>query len=93
MMYDYITKIQGCPQYPVKPWLIYSTNDTKPYVFEGLSTVTDKVNIVTKESVKKSGTNAIFRIDDGNLMKGMQVDMSITFLAHGTSYREWADQG
>ena len=36
-MYDYVTEIRGCPRYPVKPWLLFSTDDTKPHVFEGVA--------------------------------------------------------
>ena len=83
-MYDYVTEIRGCPQYPVKPWLLFSTDDTKPYVFEGVVQTKNSVNIVTKDSIRKSGTLAVWRLDNGNSMRGMRVDMTFTMSAVGT---------
>ena len=54
--------------------------------FQGITAVRDKVNMATEDSIKKSGTNAIFRIDDGSSMRGMRVDITFTFLAHGTYF-------
>jgi len=84
MLYNYVTEIRGCPQYPVKPWLIFSTDDTKPYIFEGTSVVCDKAKLVTSESVTSSNTMSCFRLDDGSSMKGMRVDMTFSFSAAGT---------
>jgi hypothetical protein len=35
-LYDMATDIIGAAVYPVKPYLLYSTDDTTEYIFEGI---------------------------------------------------------
>lgn len=83
LLYDMVQDALGVSVYPVKPEYIYSTDDTTCYIFEGKVDGQDKWTLVTNESIRNSGTNAIYRVDDSKIMNGMRVKLTFTFSAAG----------
>jgi hypothetical protein len=83
LLYDLVQDALGVSVYPVKPEYIYSTDDTTCYIFEGKVNGQDKWTLVTNESIRNSGTNAVYRVDDSKIMNGMRVKLTFTFSAAG----------
>ncbi len=83
LLYDMVVNALGVSVYPVKPEYIYSTDDTTCYIFEGEYKGKDKWTLVTNDSIRKSGTNAVYRVDDTKIMNGMRVKLTFTFSAAG----------
>ena len=72
MLYDVVSKAHGnLSVIPIKTQYIYSSDDTVMYVFEG------------KRALKRTGTNSKYQSDDKNMMSGMKVKLTLTFLAIG----------
>ena len=67
----------------MKPHNIWSIDDTTAYVFSGTPTPNEKTKLVTKDSVKASGSESIWQRDEGNSMKGMRVGMTFAFSGAG----------
>lgn len=84
IMYDAVTDARGTSVVPVKPHNLWSIDDTTFYTFQGKAPTKDKVNLVTKESVKASGSESIFRLDDSNSMSGLRVSMTVAISGVGT---------
>lgn len=83
-LYDTVTDAQGCPQYPVKTWNVWSIDDSFSDTFAGVATKADKSKLVTKKSVKASGTEAVWQLDESNSMSGMRVALTIALSGAGT---------
>ena len=83
-MYDMVTEARGTAVYPVEPYNLWSINDTTCYTFSGLSLLTKESKLVTKESVRASGSESIWQLDENHSMKGMRVCMTFAFSAVGT---------
>ena len=85
VLYDAVVEARGTPVVPVKRSNIWSIDDTTVYHFAGLSSLNNKSKLVTKESVKASGSESIFQLDDNNSMTGMRVSLTFAFSGEGTS--------
>ncbi len=84
VLYDIVSEARGTAVYPIKPHNNWSIDDSTAYTFAGTSNLNDKVKLVTKESVKASGSDSIWQLDESNSMKGMRVCMTFAFSAAGT---------
>ena len=85
VMYDAVTEARGTPVVPVKKHNLWSIDDTTVYTFAGKAPKNDKTKLVTSDSVKASGSESIFQLDDSNSMKGMRVSLTFAFSAEGTT--------
>eukprot|EP00985_Skeletonema_marinoi_P025838 scaffold19360_cov223-Skeletonema_marinoi.AAC.1 len=84
LLYDMVVEaLGGVSVYPVKPEYIYSTDDTTCYIFEGKVNGKDKWTLVSNDSIRKSGTKAVYRVEDNKMMNGMRVKLTFTFSAAG----------
>jgi hypothetical protein len=83
-MYDMVTDIFGAAVYPVKPYLLHSTDNTTEYISEGTLKQFDPCVITKKSSLLKRGTNAVYKYEDNNSMSGMHIKLTFTFSAMGT---------
>ena len=83
-MYNIVSEARGTAVFPVKPQNIWYIDDTTAYTFSGFSSLNDKENLVTKSSVKASGSDLIWQLDENYSMKGMIVNMTFVFSGAGT---------
>ena len=74
------------PVLPVKPAYIYSTDETTNYAYEGTRAEKGRFVLVTKKSVAKSGTQAMYNCDDNKSMSGMRLKCTFTFSALGACF-------
>ena len=63
-LYDMVTDFFGASVYPVEPYLLYSTDDTTEYIFEG----TQK-KFVPYVLTTKSSTTALITIEMGRYLR------------------------
>ena len=61
------------PVYPLHPSLIFLTDDTTEYTFEGIKDGEPSFVLAAKSSVAKRGTNALYTSDPSKAIKGMRV--------------------
>ena len=85
MLSEMVSEAWGCPVHPVHPALIFSTDDTTEYIFEGTKNTPHNFVLTTKSSIQKRGTNAVYNTEDNKSMNGMRVKLTFTFSAMGTS--------
>ncbi len=85
-LYNMATEIIGAAVYPIEPYLLYSTDDTTEYIFEGIQKKFDPYVLATKSSIAKQGTNAVYKCEDNKSMSGMRVKLTFTFSAMGTCF-------
>jgi hypothetical protein len=84
MLYDWVCRARsGVPCYPIHPDLTFSTDESTEFIFEGSSNKQDKFLLVSRESLKRKGTNSIYQIDNSNKMNGMRVKLTWTFSGAG----------
>ena len=84
VLYDAVSEARGAAVFPVKTHNIWSIDDSTVYHFSGYSSLSDKVKLVTSASVKASGSDSIWQLDENNSMKGMRVNMTFAFSGAGT---------
>ena len=82
-LYDMVTDFFGTAVYPVEPYLLYSTDDTTEYIFEGTQKKFVPYVLTTKSSISKRGTNAVYKCEDNKSMSGMRVKLTFTFSSMG----------
>jgi hypothetical protein len=70
--------------YPVEPYLLYLTDNTTEYTFEGTIKQFVPYVLTTKTSIAKGSTNAVFKCEDNKSMSVMHVKLTFTFSAMGT---------
>lgn len=77
MLYDMVSEAHGGKAvFPVKPHLLFSQDDKTVYICEGGSgTEPEEWRLTTKVSIKKRGTNAIYKVENKNVMNGMRVKL------------------
>ncbi len=85
-LYDMVTEFFGASVYPVEPNLLYSTDDTTEYIFEGTQKKFVPYVLTTKSSISKRGTNAVYKCEDNKSMSGMRVKLTFTFSTMGTCF-------
>ena len=73
-LYDIVTDFFGSAVYPVEPYLLYSTDDTTEYIFEGTKKQFMPYVLTTKSSISKRGTSAVYKCEDNKSMNGMRVN-------------------
>ena len=76
----------GTPVYPIPPQYIYSSDDTTVYTFDGTAKGKEEFVLVTKSSLAKRGTRAVYHCEDDKAMQGMRVKLTFTFSAIGTCF-------
>ncbi len=67
-MYDMVTDYFGSTVYPVEPYLLYSTDDTTKYIFEGTKQAFVPYVLTSTSSVSKHSTNALYKCKDNQSM-------------------------
>ena len=67
----------------MNPELLFSTDDTAHYIFEGKGVQQDIFRLVGNKSLKNSRTRAKYRVSNTNNMSGMMVKLTYTFSAGG----------
>jgi hypothetical protein len=85
-LYNMVTDFFGASVYPVEPYLLYSTDDTTKYIFEGTQKKFFPNVPTTKSSISKRGTNAIYKCKGNKSMSGMRVNLTFIFSAMGTCF-------
>jgi hypothetical protein len=85
-LYNMATDIIDAAVYPVEPYLLYSTDDTTEYIFEGTQNKFVHYVLATKSSIAKRGTNAVYKCGDNKSMSGMRVKLTFTFSAMGACF-------
>jgi hypothetical protein len=85
-LYDMVIDFFGASVYPVEPYLLYSTDDTTEYIFEGTQKKFVPYVFTTKSSISKQETNAVYKCKDNKSMSGMRVKLTFTFSAMGTCF-------
>ncbi len=85
-MYDMVTDYFGSAVYPVEPYLLYLTDDTTEYIFEGTKQAFVPYVLTPTSSVSKCGTNALYKCKDNQSMSEMRVKLTFTFSAMGTCF-------
>jgi hypothetical protein len=85
-LYDMVIDFFGTAVYPVELYLLYSTDDTTEYIFEGTQKKFVPYVLTTKSSTSKRGTNAVYKCEDNKSMSGMHVKLTFTFSAMGTCF-------
>jgi len=85
-LYNMVTDCFGAAVYPVEPYLLYSTDKTTEYIFEGTKKKFVPYVLTTKSSISKRGTNAVYKCEDNKSMSGMHDKLTFTFSAMGHGY-------
>jgi hypothetical protein len=83
LFYDLVTKARRGPVLPVKPQLIFSTDEQTEFVYVGSKTKPDEFRLVSKKSHQDRGTKSIYNLDNGKDMTGIRVKLTWTFNAIG----------
>ena len=74
MLYNMIRKENGnAPIFPVRPELIFSTDDTTDYIFEGKGVTQDPFVVVPTVHLQASGTRSTYVRNDTKVMCGIHV--------------------
>jgi hypothetical protein len=68
-----VTDFFGASVDPVEPYLLYSTDDTTEYIFEGTQKKFVPYILTTKSSISEQGMNAVYKWEDNKSMSGMHV--------------------
>ena len=68
----------------VNPALLFSTDDTVQFIFEGKGVGVDQFRLVSSKCLKGSGTRSKYKLSNANNMNGMRVKMTYTFSGAGT---------
>ena len=85
MLFNMVSKVNGDLLIrPVRPELIFPTDDTVNYVFEGKGIVNDCVRLVGTKALQSGGTRSKYQNDAANHMCGLRVKITYTFSATGT---------
>ena len=65
LLYKLASKLyNNLPILPVKPELMFSTDDTVNFVYDGLGNDKDKCRLVTSKAIAKTGTRSRYAIDE-----------------------------
>ena len=78
------TFYNNAPLTIVNPALLFSTDDTVQFIFEGKGVGTDKFRLVSSKCLQGSGTRSKYKSSNANNMNGMRVKMTYTFSGAGT---------
>ena len=73
----------GAPIWAVKPQLLFSTDDTTTFIFDGKDGKKGKWVFASDTAVKNRGTSSIYRQEKVNIMNGLRVKVTFTFSAAG----------
>jgi len=85
VMYDAVREARGTNVVPVKRHNTWTIDDSTVFKFAGTSSINNKSELVAKESVKASGNESIWTMDEGNAMRGLRVAFTFAFSGAGTS--------
>jgi hypothetical protein len=85
-LYNMVTDFFGASFFSVEPYLLYLTDNTTEYIFEGAQKKFVPNFLTTKSSISKQGTNVVYKCKDNKLMSGMHVKLTFTFSAMGTCF-------
>ena len=84
LLFDLVSKVHNdAPLTIVYTELIFPTDDTIQYIFEGKGEKKDRFSLVSSKSQKQSGTRAKYELSTSNHMMGMRVKLTYTFSAAG----------
>ena len=61
---------KGVPVFPVHPELIFSTDESTQFVYEGYRGEEEQFRLVTKSSCKDKGTNATYHVEESDMSQG-----------------------
>ena len=82
LLYKLVSKLyNNLPILLVKPELLFSTDDTVNYIYDGLGNDKDEFRLVTSKTIAKSGTRSRYAIDESKHICGMRVKLPYTFSA------------
>ncbi len=85
-LYNFVTDFFGTPVYPVQPWLLYSTDDTMEYIYDGTKKAYVPYVLPTGTLMSKRGMHAVYKCKDDKSMSGMHVKLTFTFSVMGTCF-------
>ena len=84
LLFDMVSKVHGnLPLFVAHPDLVFSTDDTVQYIFEGKGVAKEKYRLVSSNTTKSSGTRAKYNVTNSQNMQGMRVKLTYTFSAAG----------
>ena len=85
LLYKLVSDVYGnLPIFAVKPELLFSTDDTVNYIYEGKGETKDVFRLVASKALKKAGTRSKYKTGNSKNMCGMRVKLTYTFSAAGT---------
>ena len=85
ILFDVLQHVHdNAPLFFVRPELIFSTDDTVQYIFEGKGVEKEKFVLVSTKSQQQSGTRAKYKVANSKCMMGMRVKLTYTFSAAAT---------
>ena len=73
----------GAPIWAVQPDLLFSTDDTTTFVFDGKLGKNGKWKVASDTAVKNSGTNALYKTEKISFMNGVRVKITFTYTGAG----------
>ena len=85
LMMEAVAEARGTPVFPVKPYNLWTLDDSAAYVFARLSNPKEEVKLTLASSARASGTDSLWIPDHNNSMKGMRVALTCGFSGAGTS--------
>jgi hypothetical protein len=83
-LYELVKRARGgAPIWAVKPQLLFSTDDTTTYIFDGKAGEKANWVVASDTAVMNRGTQAIYQQEKVNMMNGLRVKVTFTFSGAG----------
>lgn len=81
LLFDLVSKVYtNAPIFIVYPDLVFPTDDTVQYIFEGKGKTKHAFTLASNLTERQAGTRVKYVILTSNLMSGMRVKLTYTFL-------------
>ena len=83
-LYELVRRARGgAPIWAIRPQLLFSTDDTTTYIFDGKEGKQGKWVFASERAIKNRGTQSIYREEKVNMMNGIRVKVTFTFSGAG----------
>ena len=83
-LYELVRRARGgAPIWAIRPQLLFSTDDTTAYIFDGKAGKEGKWVFASDTAIRNRGTQSIYRQEKVNMMNGVRVKVTFTFSGAG----------
>jgi hypothetical protein len=83
-LYELVRRARGgAPIWAIRPQLLFSTDDTTAYIFDGKADKKGKWVFASERAIKNRGTQSIYRQEKVNMMNGVRVKVTFKFSGAG----------